>query len=359
MSEISVIIPTYNEAENLPPLMEKLFTVFRESQLDAEVLIVDDNSPDGTANLAREFAKQGPVVVIERKNERGLASAVIEGFRQSKSKILLVCDADLSHPIEKIPDLVMPIQRGEAEMTIGSRYVHGGKTVGWPWHRKFASKFASLLAWPLCSASDPMSGFFAFRRDLLERATLAPIGYKIGLEILVRCRVENFLEVPIVFRERERGASKLGTKEILNYLRHLHRLGDLRWPAAIEFLRFCFVGTLGFLVDLTFFAFCEKVLEFHYLAANSISFSAAVLHNFVWNKFWTFRGKRRGRTHYQYLGFLLIAVLALILRNALMVLLIEQIGIPIYAAFCLGVIVTMAINFFGSRWLVFRRQLSA
>src|SRR5262249_50588976 len=148
-----------------------------------------------------------------------------------RGSIFVVMDADLSHPPERLPDLVTTLQSEGTDFVIGSRYVPGGGTdENWGLFRWLNSKFATLLAWPLTSTHDPMAGFFAIRRSTFESAApLDPIGYKIGLELIVKCRCRTIKEVPIRFRDRMLGKSKLSLKEQLNYLRHLRRLYDFRF----------------------------------------------------------------------------------------------------------------------------------
>ncbi|MEQ9618253.1 MAG: polyprenol monophosphomannose synthase [Deltaproteobacteria bacterium] len=217
--DITLIVPTYNEAENIPLLVELIFRNFEEANLEGSVVIVDDNSPDETWKKAEELKKSHTrLAVMRRLNERGLSSAVLEGFRASRSKILGVMDADLSHPPEKIPELVNPIIEGEADIVIGSRYINRGEIEEWSLSRKISSRLATLAACGLTSIKDPMSGFFFLKRDVIDNVELNPKGFKIGLEILVRGNYERVIEVPITFRDRMYGETKLNSNVILDYL---------------------------------------------------------------------------------------------------------------------------------------------
>jgi dolichol-phosphate mannosyltransferase len=171
-----------------------------------------------------------------RKAERGLSSAVLHGMNQARGEVLVVMDADLSHPAEAIPQFVEAIRSDEADFVIGSRYVASGSTEeGWGLYRWLNSKVAALLAWPLSSARDPMAGFFALRRSALASADrLDPVGYKIGLELLVKCRCRRVREIGIHFSNRVHGTSKLTFREQLNYLRHLRRLYWYRMKRAFR-----------------------------------------------------------------------------------------------------------------------------
>lgn len=223
--DITLIVPTYNEAENIPLLVELIFKTFEEANLEGGVVIVDDNSPDETWKIAEALKKRyARLYVMRRLSERGLSSAVLEGFRASGSKILGVMDADLSHPPEKIPELVNPILKGEADIVIGSRYIDKGEIEEWALSRKISSRLATLAACGLTSVKDPMSGFFFLNREVINNVELNPKGFKIGLEILVRGNYDRVIEVPIKFRDRMHGETKLNSSVILDYMIHVTRL---------------------------------------------------------------------------------------------------------------------------------------
>lgn len=228
MPELSIIIPTYQEALNAPTLLARIALAREAGQLDCEVLIMDDDSQDGISQ-AVDDAGFPWVRLIIRRSDRGLAPAVIDGFGHSKGTFLMVMDADLSHPPEKILELIDALRAG-AEMAIGSRYVPGGSTdEQWGWFRKLNSTAATWLARPLTKARDPMSGFFALPKHVLDRAeNLNPLGYKIGLELIVKCSIKDITEVPIVFVDRTAGESKLSLRQQWLYLRHLIRLYGYR-----------------------------------------------------------------------------------------------------------------------------------
>jgi len=230
--DLTVVIPTYNEAENIPILLDRVFREFREHGLDGEVIIVDDNSPDGTWEIAQQLqSTYNNLEVLRRVDKRGLSSAVLDGFQIAKGKIIGVMDADLSHPPERIPEIVKPIIAGESDFVIGSRYIEGGGTEKWSFRRKVSSIIAALAVRGLTNIRDPMSGFFFFRKEVIEGVELHPKGFKIGLEILVKGKHKNVSEVPILFRDRKYGKSKLSSEVILEdslniarlYLRNLVR----------------------------------------------------------------------------------------------------------------------------------------
>jgi len=231
--DLSIIVPTFREAQNIPILVREVSAAMKHVLPEWELIIVDDNSRDGTEDACGSLRKQGfPLKLVVRKNERGLATAVLEGFTRARAPVFVVMDADLSHMPAAIPIFYQAIQNG-AEFVLGSRYIPGASTDDkWTVYRYLNSKIASLLARPLTSVSDPMSGYFALPRSLLERCDeLSPVGYKIGLEILIKCKPINLKEVPINFRTRVLGESKLSVKQQTLYLIHLWSLYRHKWTA--------------------------------------------------------------------------------------------------------------------------------
>lgn len=215
---ISVVVPTYNEAATVPQLAARLAAALPGRQW--ELVVVDDGSPDGTADIAERLAPRLPLRVVRRLRKLGLASAVIDGFRAARGDLLVVMDADLSHPPEVVPVLVDAVVAG-ADLAVGSRYVAGGGTVDWPLRRRVVSRVACLMGNALVPVRDATSGFFALRREVIEGVRLDPIGFKIGFEVIARGKYRRVVEVPYTFRDREHGRSKFGTREIGSYLLQL------------------------------------------------------------------------------------------------------------------------------------------
>lgn len=223
--DVTLVLPTYNERECVERLHERIDSALGSYR--HEVIVVDDSSPDGTGNVVRQLAETGPYRLLSRPKRAGLSSAVLEGFHMASGRVVAVMDADGSHPPERLPDLIEPIRRGRAEFVLGSRRVHEGSTEGLGPVRWLTSWVATVPTRPLTWVRDPMSGFFAVGRDVLDRAPLTPTGFKVGLEILVKCRPSPVLEVPFRFAERLAGESKLGPRVIVSYGQHLARL--YRW----------------------------------------------------------------------------------------------------------------------------------
>ena len=228
---LSIVVPTYCEVDNVALLTQRIFETVRDAGISCELILVDDNSRDGSVEAIEKLKANYPVRMIVREDERGLSTAVLRGFEDAQGEVFLVMDADLSHPPEKILDLYTAVKSGEADFVFGSRYVSGGETKDWPFLRKLNSRVATLLARPLTRATDPMAGFFCLHRDTWENAApLSPLGYKIGLELLIKGRCRKLRDIPIVFADRHAGKSKLTFRQQLLYLIHLKRLYFFRFP---------------------------------------------------------------------------------------------------------------------------------
>ena len=228
--KFSIVVPTYNEAGGIERLVSTLSDVFARNGLDGEIIVVDDNSPDGTGAIVDGLAGQYPVRCLHRPGKLGLSSGVIDGWRFARpdSEIVGAMDADFSHDPEIIPTMVRAIERDGYELAVGSRYVKGGGITNWPWRRKITSLVAIALAKPLTPLKDITSGYFLVKRDALDGVTLDPIGFKIGLEVIAKAHYKRAIEVPYVFTDRVAGQSKLNQGEILNYLRQLWRIYGMR-----------------------------------------------------------------------------------------------------------------------------------
>lgn len=221
---LSVVIPTYNEQENLGPLLTRLAASRTQLGEPLEVLVVDDRSKDGTAIQAHRLLNEfGLGRIIERTGRRDLARAVWEGIQQAQGDLIGVMDADLSHPPELLPRLVEAVRKGNA-LAIASRFVPGGGVEHWPWARRMLSRVGNLTARPLVSVADATSGYFVGEAKVLKAVMVRPCGFKILLEILVRGCVHRVQEIPYVFRDRLRGSSKLGRRVLWCYATQLVRL---------------------------------------------------------------------------------------------------------------------------------------
>lgn len=349
MPLLSIIVPTYNERENIPILMERVKNAL--SDIDFELVIVDDDSPDETWKLAEELGKKHPFLkVIRRKNERDLATAVVEGFRKSKGDVLTVMDADLQHPPEKIKEMFKKIQDG-AEIVVGSRYVEGGEIENWSFKRKFYSKGARAIAYLLLPKSrevkDPLSGFFMLKRDVIKNVDLHPIGYKILLEILIKGKYKKVEEVPILFKDRERGSSSLVFKEYGKYSRHLLRLS---WDEGeiLRFIKFGLVGGSGILINEGLLWLLWGIIGIYLLLSSLISVEISIIWNFIWNEVWTFhdRGESGIKEFFKRMGkFNLVSIIGLFLNVTILMFLHLVFGVYPLTANIVGITIAFIWNF--------------
>ncbi len=290
---ISLVIPTFNERDNIVPLVERLGRAL--SGRSYEIIVIDDSSSDGTAELVESLKGSYPVKVIVRKNQRGLASAVVHGMSQASGNIIAVIDADLQHPPEVIPDLLREMERG-ADIAIASRYVRGGGCQGWSLSRRIISRGAIFLAHLLLPATrrvkDPMSGFFMLNKKVIAGAQLQPTGYKILLEILMIGKSQNVAEVPYTFITRGRGESKLTTRQQVHYLRHLYSLMR-RTDELARFIKFALVGASGVGVNLGLLWLLTETGGLFYLASAAIAIEISIITNFILNNYFTFADRRQ------------------------------------------------------------------
>jgi len=222
--ELSIVVPTYNERDRLEELVAVLAGVCAGHGIAGEIVIVDDNSPDGTGAIADSLASRYPVQVVHRAGKMGLGSAVIEGFAVARGRMLGVMDADLSHPPSVLPGMVAVLRSLDVDVVVGSRYIPGGGVNNWPFFRRAMSRVACLLAWPLTPVRDATSGLFLVRRTAIQGVAISAAGFKICLELLMRSRIGSVAELPYVFSDRAMGESKMTTREALGYFVQLRDL---------------------------------------------------------------------------------------------------------------------------------------
>jgi dolichol-phosphate mannosyltransferase len=301
---LSVIIPTYNESKNVAELVKQLTALLDPVLGDSyELVVVDDDSPDRTWEVAAAASASNPRVrVIRRQGEKGLSTAVVRGWQAARGAILAVIDADLQHPPEVIVGLIGALE-GHVDLAVGSRHVEGGGVSDWSFARRILSRgaqFLGLLLLPgvLGRVSDPMSGYFMMRRSAIAGVALSPLGYKILLEVIGRGRIRSIAEVGYVFRERSAGESKVTWRLYPEYLRHLIRL-RLTTPAAVRFFRFALVGLSGVVLDMAalFLLSDPRALGLGLTRSKIVAAELAIVNNFLWNDAWTFRdlvGEQRG-----------------------------------------------------------------
>ncbi|MDQ3213420.1 MAG: polyprenol monophosphomannose synthase [Acidobacteriota bacterium] len=245
---LSIVVPTYNERERLSDLVDAIFAAYAEAQLDGELIVVDDNSPDGTGALADDLATRHRITVVHRAGKLGLGTAVIEGFEAATAAVVGVIDADMSHPPGLLPRMLAVMQATAADVVVASRYIPGGGTRHWEKSRLLLSRLACLMARGLTPVRDATSGFFLIRRERARGVRISAGGFKICLELLVRSQPGVVVEVPYVFVGRTAGESKMNLKEALGFMQQVRALRGFvaMHPPLRQSYRRLTVAELGF-----------------------------------------------------------------------------------------------------------------
>ena len=295
--DVSLVIPTYNERDNIGLLIQDVCTVLKETRYSFEILVVDDDSPDGTWQVVQEMMRGYPELrVLRRTHERGLARAVLRGWQEAQGEILAVMDGDLQHPPETLALLIDALEKQGGDIAVASRHVRGGGVSEWNMLRRGSSWGATLVAsWmlpgTLATVRDPMSGYFAIRRSVIEDCTLKPEGYKILLEVLGRGSYRAVVEVPYIFIERQQGQSKLGLRQYREFVTHLLRLA---WETRElqRFVNYCLVGATGIIINMGVLAILAGA-GMAYLQAGILAVETSIGTNFLLNEFWSFADHAR------------------------------------------------------------------
>ena len=362
-TSVSVLIPTYNERANITAVVSECLKALPPSAFDLEVIVVDDDSEDYTWQYPERLFGDDPRVRVVRRQseEKGLAQSVTDGFAAATHDLCAVIDADLQHPPEKLPALFDALKEG-ADVAIGSRHVAGGGIENWSRWRKVISKTATTCAGMAIpdarQVADPMSGFFAIRRSVIEDVNLDPQGYKILLEILGKGCYETVTEVPYCFTERERGESKLTVEEYQNFLEHIGQLAvatrnldEVIAPTrAVRSVEFAAVGAMGSVVNMLVFAALIETRA-HYLVAGLVAFLAAVNWNFAGNWLVTYN-RPSGNLLRQYGAFYAVSLVGFVVYTATLTAGAIS-GLPLLIANLVAILAGASINFFGSETSVF------
>lgn len=352
LPSVTVVVPTFREADNIPTLLERIDRVRRDHDLDLDVLIMDDDSRDGSVEAVAAFGADW-VQIVTRTSDRGLSPAVTEGLYRATRDVVLVMDADLSHPPEKIPEIVAAIHEG-ADFAIGSRYVEGGSTDDdWGLLRWLNSRIATLLALPLTSARDPMAGFFALRRERLDGAELNAIGYKIGLEVIVKCDLRKIEEVPIHFTDRVKGDSKLTLKQQLLYVQHLERLYIHKLRHLSDFGQFAAVGASGVVVNL---AVLMALTAFNVSAWTAVAAAifASVVSNFALGRIFPSAPPQPGSVLAAFASFVASTSIGAVTNYVVTLALLQRSNASLEFAAVAGVAGGLVFNLVANRFRVFK-----
>ncbi len=355
---LSIVIPTYNERDNILPLVSEIEKSL--ASYNFEIVIVDDNSPDETWRYAANLCIFKNIVVVRRMNLRGLATAIIDGMAFSRGEYVAVMDADLQHPPAYLRNMIDVARMQGLDLVIGSRYMKGGGVEGWSRTRLLISRGATLLAKLLLpearKISDPMSGFFLVRRDIVmaHRSKLNPRGYKVLLEILVRCTPARVGEIPYVFKQRLHGKSKLGLKTIVDYVIHVLKLSGWR-P-----FKFASVGALGTIVNLVTLyilgLIAPQLLKSFFAIGSAIAIETSTLFNFTLHEHWTFRDRRGGPILRRVLFFHLAILPAILVQYFTAIGLRYLLAINPFVAQFMGIALGFVVNYVISELGVWTRK---
>jgi dolichol-phosphate mannosyltransferase len=374
---LSIILPTYNESQNIARMLDSIGEVLHGDS-EAEIIVVDDNSPDGTGDIAGQYAmnvrkKRLHVKVIRRPDKQGLSSAILAGVQSASGEIIVVMDGDFSHPPQTILPLVEQLEHAEYDIVVASRYIQGGSVTGWPIKRRLMSKSATKIAQVGLSidVKDPMSGFFAFKRQIINGIKFDAIGYKMLLEILVKAKGARIKEVPYTFINRTDGKSKVDSSVMFDYVRAVLRLyrygrsvaqGEKR--ASVHFLskagRFYTVGAIGLLVNyLSSLLFNIMVPELWYLYSTIIGIVLSMTSNFFLNKIWTFEDRdfTVKKTTIQYGMFLGFSSLGALIQLGMIYALIENYHMDYTPALIVAVATASVGNFLLNKKWTFKEKI--
>ncbi|MFM5902909.1 MAG: glycosyltransferase [Dolichospermum sp.] len=372
---LSVVIPTYKERDNIENVVNILSGLLDQTiPGNYELIVVDDDSPDRTWEVASNLISDYPQLrVMRRQEERGLSSAVIRGWQAARGSILGVIDGDLQHPPEVLTQLWQKIEQG-ADLAVASRHVEGGGVSSWSVIRRFLSRGAQVLGLVILPevvgrVSDPMSGYFMVRRNAIANTTLNPIGYKILLEVIGRGQIGAIGEAGYIFRERTEGESKVTWKEYIEYIQHLIRLRlstgrigkisqKVNFPFG-RFLRFGAVGFSGVFVDLTIFHLMRTVINLGLTRSTILSAEVAILNNFLWNDLWTFGDISRKQTgkrqrFKRFLKFNIVCLAGIIIQTLVVNFLYNNVGMNQYIAKLIAIAVATIWNFWVNLKLSWR-----
>jgi dolichol-phosphate mannosyltransferase len=344
---ISIVIPTYRESESVQQTLRRAAAALWKYGDEFELIVVDDESDDGTAEKAESLQNELPVRVLRRKGKRGLATAVVDGWATARGDILGVMDGDLQHPPEVLAELADAMQRTQADLVVASRYCRGGGSLRWPWWRRVASAAATHLAATvlplrLSGMTDPMSGMFLVRARAIEGAELTPIGFRILLEVVGKGKIGKLCEVPYLFEKREQGRSKLGARECAEYLMHLARLawstGQLR-----KWMRYTLVGLTGAVVNLSALDVMAVKAGWPLAAAAAAAIELAIVYNFFGNWLFTFSRCPAGPFARRLARYELICAPGAAL-NWLLTLSLFGVGFPLLGAAAVGIAADGLVN---------------
>ena len=377
-TQISIIIPTYNESQNIIQILKTIGENLPMNTI-AGAIVVDDNSPDGTGKIVEDYMKNlkkfanYTIDVIHRKAKAGLSSAILYGIQQANGEAIVVMDSDFSHPPQIIPKMIEALKKYKCDIVVASRYVKGGKIDHWSLKRKILSKVGTKIAKKFLKieTKDPMSGFFAFKRNIISGLNFDAIGCKMLLEILVKTKEANVKEIPYTFTNRRTGSSKLDFTTLIDYAKSVRKLylygqsnQKQEQSRPVRFIskvgRFYTVGASGLVINYLISILSSLgISELWYLHSNLIGIMVSMTSNFFLNKFWTFEDRDLSlrRTSEQYAKFIGFCSLGVVIQLTLVYYLVD--GHHIYYPFALitAILIAAFSNFILNKKWTFKEKI--
>ena len=367
--DITVIIPTFNEAENIENITGTISGILADKGINTEILVVDDNSSDGTIDIVTRLQEEIPGLnLIVRTEDHGLSQSVAEGFENAQADIIQVIDADFSHPPDLIPDFYNSIKEDNFDVIIGSRYMKGGDIKNWPLKRRIISLGATAFGRILFpEITDPVSGFFAVKKNVIANARMKPRGYKILMEVLGKGSWEKVKEIPFTFKDREEGESKLKLSTMADYLLQCTDIGiyalknheTYAWKEWKKIIKFGLVGASGIVVNTGILYGLTEYLGIYYMISSLFAVETAIITNFILNDTWTFDGSNKshmGKRWKRFISFQMISVCGVAINMAVLFALTEFAGIYYLISNIAGIIIAFIWNFLVNRHVTWKKK---
>jgi dolichol-phosphate mannosyltransferase len=367
MYDLTVIIPTFNEEANIRNIVLAVNAVFHEHTLKGQILVVDDDSVDGTIGIVNDIKRTlDNVEILVRKEDHGLSQSVADGFAHASSDIFIVIDADFSHPPVLIPRMYEEIRKGN-DIVIGSRYMEGGGIKKWPMKRRVISIGATFLGRILFpDITDPVSGFFAVRKQVVEKAELKPRGYKILLEVLGKGMWEKDKEIPFEFVDREIGDSKLKIKTIIEYAQQVIDITfhsfthhqSAAWREWMRIFKFGLVGLSGIVINLGILFLLVEFAHLDKMLASLIAIELSIINNFIWNDLWTFstvENRKLSSWWHRLLAFNVVSLGGVAINLGIFYALTSWFAVYYLLAQLVGILLAFSWNFFVNRRITWTR----
>ena len=377
-AQVSIIIPTYNESQNILNVLKSIGDIIPKN-IFTEAIVVDDNSPDGTGKIVEDYLKNVKKIagytidVIHRTTKNGLSSAILSGIQRATGDTIVVMDSDLSHPPQIIPKMIETFKQYQCDLVVASRYITGGNIQGWTTKRKIMSKIATVIAKKGLGVKtkDPMSGFFAFKKNIINELNFDALGYKFLLELLVKTKGINIKEIPYTFENRKFGSSKLDSSTVIDYFKSVWKLYKSEKIKttnekrnSVRFLskaaRFFTVGASGLAVNYVIsMLFTSGLTDFWYVHANVFGIIASISTNFILNKVWTFEDRdfSRKKTLSQYGKFSVFSSLGAVVQLGLVFWLVDSHDVVYPLALILAIATAAFGNFILNKKLTFKEKL--